>query len=218
MKFKVVTLFPDFIKSMKNYSIIGRALKNGKISLETVDIHDFGIGRYQQVDDKPYGGGVGMLLKVDVMDRAIKAAAPRKSQKRRIILLTPEGKRFDQSKALELAKLDEIVFVCGHYEGFDRRIDAFVDEKISIGDFVLSGGEIAAMSIIDTVSRHQKDVLGKEESKEIESFSTINGKTFLEHPQFTRPDSYKGMDVPKVLISGHHKNIAKWQTDNMTEV
>jgi tRNA (guanine37-N1)-methyltransferase len=218
MKFKVVTLFPEFIDSLRDYSIIGRALKNNTIKLETINIRDFGLGRHKQVDDKPYGGGVGMLLKVDVLHAAIKKAAPRKSAKRKVILLSPEGRTFDQSVATELSKLDEIVLVCGHYEGFDRRIDNYVDDKISIGEYVLSGGEIAALAIIDTVSRLKNGVLGKDESKEVESFSIINNKQILEHPQYTRPESYEGENVPEILLSGHHKQIDEWQKDHQTKL
>ena len=159
-----------------------------------------------------------MLLRVDVMDKAIRKAAPRKSAKRKVILLSPEGKQFDQSMALELSKLDEIVLVCGHYEGFDRRIDTLVDEKVSIGNYVLSGGEIAALSIVDSVSRLKEGVLGKEESKDMESFTIIDGRKVLEHPQYTRPENYRDMRVPKVLLSGHHKHIEEWQNKNLTEV
>ena len=211
MKFKVVTLFPEFIDSLRDYSIIGRALKNKIISLESINIRDFGLGRHKQVDDKPYGGGVGMLLKVDVLHAAIKKAAPRKSIKRKVILLSPEGRTFNQSVAQELSKLDEIVLVCGHYEGFDRRVDNYVDDKISIGEYVLSGGEIAALAIIDTVSRLKSGVLGKDESKDIESFSKVDDNLILEHPQYTRPESYKDDKVPEVLLSGHHKQIDEWQ-------
>lgn len=218
MKFKVITLFPDFINCLREYSIIGRAIKKNIIKLETINIRDFGIGRYKQVDDKPYGGGVGMLLRVDVIDRAIKHAAARKSKKRRIILLSPEGKRFDQSDAQRLQKFDELVLICGHYEGFDRRIDMLVDEKISIGDYVLSGGETAALNLIDCISRLEKNVLGKEESKNVESFSKVNDKLILEHPQYTRPEVYKNMKVPEILLSGHHENIKKWQLQNQTEL
>ncbi|MCX6809639.1 MAG: tRNA (guanosine(37)-N1)-methyltransferase TrmD [Candidatus Berkelbacteria bacterium] len=214
MKFKVITLFPDFLKSLDNYSVIGRAIKSGKIEIENICLRDFGKGSYCQVDDKPYGGGIGMLLKVDVLYDAIKFAKPKKSAKSKIILLSAEGDRFNQEKAEKLTDLDEIILVCGHYEGFDRRVDKYVDEKISIGDFILSGGEIPAMAIIDSVSRLTPGVLGKDESAHIESFSEIEGERLLEHSQYTRPEEFKGDKVPEVLLSGNHKKISEWQKTN----
>lgn len=214
MKFKIVTLFPEFIKNLQNYSVIGRAISSGLIMLETINIRSFGLGKYQQVDDKPYGGGVGMLLRVDVLYKAIRKAAPRKSKKRYIILLSADGEKFNQRTAEELTKFEEIVLVCGHYEGFDERIEKYVDKKISIGDFVLTGGEIPAMAIVDSVSRLKRGVLGKDESSLNETFSIIGGHEIIEHPQYTRPYDFKGDKVPDILLSGNHKKIKSWQEKN----
>jgi len=210
MKFKVVTLFPDFVKQLKNYSIIGRAIRGGKICLETVDIRDYGLGNYKQVDDRPYGGGIGMLLRVDVLYRAIKKAAPRKSKSRIVIMLDAAGEKYTQQTAKDLTKYDEIILVCGHYEGFDKRIENYVDKKISIGEYIITGGELPAMAIIDSTCRLLPGVLGKDESSQFETFSFINGKRIVENPQFTRPSEFKGEKVPEVLISGNHKKINSW--------
>jgi tRNA (guanine37-N1)-methyltransferase len=214
MKFKVITLFPDFIFRLKEYSIIGRALRDKKISLETINLRDFGLGNYKQVDDRPYGGGIGMLLRVDVLFRALKKAAPKKSKKRIIILLSADGEKFEQSTAKELKTYDEVVLICGHYEGFDKRIEKYIDRKLSIGDFILTGGELPAMAIIDSISRLLPGVLGKDESSTEETFTEVNGKKIFEYPQFTRPFEFKGDKVPDVLLSGDHKKITAWQEKN----
>jgi len=211
MKFKVITLFPGFIDRMSEYSIIGRAIKNGAIFLESINLRDFGLGNYKQVDDKPYGGGVGMLLRVDVLYRALKSVAPRKSKKRLVVLLSADGAKFTQQKAHELTKYSELVIICGHYEGFDNRIEKYIDEKISIGDYVLTGGEIGAMAIIDSVSRLLPGVLGKDESSHEETFSLKSGKQIIEYPQYTRPFDFKGDKVPDELVGGNHKQIKAWK-------
>jgi tRNA (guanine37-N1)-methyltransferase len=213
MKFKVITLFPDFIKSLENYSIIGRAIKNRVIKLETINLRDFGIGSYKQVDDRPYGGGIGMLMRVDVMHKAIKKALGR-TKKAKVILLSPDGKKFTQKMAKELCGEDELILVCGHYEGFDKRIESYVDEKVSIGDFVLTGGEIASMAMIDAISRQIDGVLGKNDSKLVETFSEVEGEIISEYPQFTRPELYDGIAVPETLLCGDPKKVTKWQTEN----
>jgi tRNA (guanine37-N1)-methyltransferase len=221
MKFKVITLFPDFVEQLRNYSVIGRAIRAGKIEIETINLRDFGLGSYKQVDDKPYGGGVGMLLRVDVLYQAIQKATAlwgTKSKNRRIILMSPDGKTFDQTKAEKLASLDEIVLVCGHYEGFDKRVEKFVDEKISVGNYIVSGGELPAMIIIDAISRLIPGVLGKNESNKDESFSKKNGKRYLEYPQYTRPEEFMGERVPEVLISGNHKKIDDWRKHNRKSI
>jgi tRNA (guanine37-N1)-methyltransferase len=221
MKFKVVTLFPEFIDQLRNYSVIGRAIRTGKIEIETINLRDFGLGSYKQVDDKPYGGGVGMLLRVDVLHQAIqKATAPwqAKSKNHRIILISPDGKTFDQVKAEKLANLNEIILICGHYEGFDRRVEKFVDEKISVGNYIVSGGELPAMIIIDAISRLIPGVLGKDESNQDESFSQKDGKRYFEYPQYTRPEEFMGKKVPDVLISGNHKKIDDWRKHNRKSI
>ncbi len=214
MKFKVITLFPDFISNLKNYSIIGRALGQGKIALETLDLREFGLGKYKQVDDRPYGGGVGMLLRVDVMYKAIKKIAPRANKKRRTILLSADGNIFTQRDAERLLKYEEIVLVCGHYEGHDKRIEEYVDEKISLGKFVVTGGELPAMIIIDSISRLLPGVLGKDESSKDESYSIQEDQEILEYPQYTRPFDFKGSKVPEVLLSGDHKKIKAYIKKN----
>lgn len=207
MKFKVITLFPDLVKSLKNYSVIGRAIKNRKIKIDLINLRDFGIGRHSQVDDKPYGGGAGMLLRVDVIERAIKSAIKKKNKKKRVILLSPEGKKFSQKKAREYADFEELILICGHYEGFDERVKNYVDEVISVGDFVLSGGEIPAMTIIDAISRLVPNVINPD-SLESESFTC---EDFVDYPQYTRPEEFKGEKVPDILLSGNHQKIKEWR-------
>jgi len=218
MKFTIITLFPEFVKTLDDYSIIGRAIKNKKISVETINLRDFGLGSYKQVDDKPYGGDPGMLLRVDVAVSAIRhATRSNRSKSRKTVLLCPSGKKLNQKMVEDFARLDELVLFCGHYEGFDRRIEDYVDEKISIGDYVLSGGEIPAMAIIDAVSRQIPGVLQNPKSLHAESFSPIRNTqynirdTFYEAPQYTRPAEFEGKKVPDVLASGDPKKIKKWQ-------
>jgi len=219
MKFTVITLFPEFIRELENYSIIGRAIKNKKVRLETINLRDFGVGNYKQVDDKPYGGGPGMLMRVDVAHSAIKAATKRQSKNRKIIMLSADGKQFDQKMAQELSKLNELVILCGHYEGFDKRIENYVDEKVSIGPYILSGGEIPTMTMIDTISRLLPGVLQNPKSLEEESFSggwkLEAGSSNAEYPQYTRPEKYLGKKVPEVLLSGDHKKIENWRKNRL---
>ncbi len=211
MKFTVITLFPDFVKSLENYSIIGRAINKHLIELETINLRDFGIGNYKQIDDKPFGGNPGMLMRVDVVVPAIREATKTNHKiKQKTVLLCPTGKKFDQKMANDLAKLDRVVLVCGHYEGFDKRIEEYVDEKISIGDYVLSGGEIPAMAIIDSASRQVDGVLGNPESLNAESFSNSQDSASLEAPQYTRPRDFEGKTIPEVLLSGDPKKINEW--------
>ena len=214
MKFKVITLFPQFIESLKEYSIIGRAINSGRISLEALDLREFGLGRYKQVDDKPYGGGVGMLLRVDVMHRAIKKLAPRVSKKRLVVLMSADGELFTQRTAERYLEYEEIVLVCGHYEGHDKRIESYIDEKVSIGKFIVTGGELPAMTIIDSVSRLASGVLGKDESSQEETFSLRDNQEMIEYPQYTRPFEFKGEKVPEVLLCGDPKKVKKWQDKN----
>jgi len=212
VKFKIITLFPEFVESLKEYSVIGRAIDKKLIKVETINLRNFGVGKHKQVDDKPYGGGVGMLLRVDVMAQAIKFAKDKsKPKKTKVILLSPQGKQFDQEKAIELSDFDEIVLVCGHYEGFDERIRSLIDEEISIGPYILTGGEIPAMTVIDSISRLKKGVLGKTESYKTETFTTVGDKKIIEYPQYTRPETYGKVKVPEVLLSGDHKKIKGWQ-------
>lgn len=204
MKFDVLTLFPEMFEPIKQ-SVIGRAKEKGLIEINLINIRDFSKDKHKKVDDTVYGGGAGMLIKPDVVWEAYNSV---KSQNSRVIYLTPQGKRLCQSKVEELAKSEEyLILLCGHYEGIDQRVlDKIVDEEISIGDYVLTGGEIPAMVLIDSVSRYIDGVI-TEGSTEEESFS--NG--LLEYPQYTRPEEFQGIKVPEVLQSGHHENINKWR-------
>lgn len=188
-------------------SIIGRAMKDGKVKIEIVNLRDWGLGKHRQVDDTPYGGGAGMVLRVDVVARAIEELRAKNSK---IVLLTPQGKTFTQNKAKEMAQSQgDLILVCGHYEGFDERIRDYVDEEISIGDYVLTGGELGAAVITDAVVRLLPGVLGKEESHQKESFEG----NLLEHGQYTKPEEFEGKKVPEVLLSGHHANIERWRCE-----
>ena len=210
----VVTLFPQVFTPLLNTSILNKSQKQGKLKVDLVDLRKFGIGKYRQVDDRVYGGGVGMVLRIEPIAAAIKKSKIL-NLKSKIILLTPQGKTFNQKTALRLAKEKHIVLICGKYEGVDERVRELVDEEISIGDYVLSGGEIPAMVVIDSVARLLPGVLDKKATA-LESFSplTINHKrlTLLEPPQYTRPENFEGMAVPKVLLSGNHQEIAKWRS------
>jgi len=204
-------------------SIVNRAQKKKLVKIQIHNLRDWAIDKRGTVDDRPYGGGAGMILMIQPIYDAIKSLKSKvKSQKSKIILLTPRGKTFNQQKAQELSKLDEIILICGHYEGFDERIKKFVDEEISIGNFVLTGGEIPAMAITDAVVRLLPGVLKKEEASKIESFSpglkkllpkflTLDFGLLTEYPQYTRPENFHGLKVPKVLLSGDHKKISEWR-------
>ena len=203
MKFDVLTLFPEMFEPMKQ-SIIGRALEKGILELNIVNIRDFSKDKHKKVDDTIYGGGAGMLIKPDVVYDTYKSV---KSEKAKVIYLSPQGKNLSQKKVEELAKEEHLILLCGHYEGIDQRvIDKIAPEEISIGDYVLTGGEIPAMVLIDSVARYIDGVLTQESICE-ESFS----KDLLEYPQYTRPECFEGIHVPEVLQSGHHKNIEKWR-------
>ncbi len=204
MKFDVLTLFPEMFEPMKQ-SVIGRAIQKNLLEINLVNIRDFSKDKHKKVDDTVYGGGAGMLMKPDVVYDAFKSV---KSEKSKVIYLSPQGKTLCQSKVEELAKSEEhLILLCGHYEGIDQRvIDKIVDEEISIGDYVLTGGEIPAMVLIDSVARYIDGVITGESTSE-ESFSG----GLLEYPQYTRPEEFEGMKVPEVLQSGHHENINKWR-------
>ena len=209
MKFDVLTLFPEMFKSLEE-SIIGRATKTKKIEINLVNIRDYSKNKHKKVDDTIYGGGAGMLIKPDVVYDAYKSVV---SDKAKVIYLSPKGKTLCQDKVESLAKEEHLILLCGHYEGIDQRvIDKIVDEEISIGDYVLTGGEIPAMVLIDSVSRYVDGVLNNE-SIDDESFS--NG--LLEYPQYTKPELFENMKVPEVLLSGHHKNIARWRRNKSLE-
>ena len=203
MKFDVLTLFPEMFSELDE-SIIGRGKEKGLIDINLINIRDFSKDKHKKVDDTPYGGGAGMVIKPDVVYNAYSSV---KSNNAKVIYMSPQGKTLNQQIVQDLAKEENIILLCGHYEGIDQRvIDEIVDEEISIGDYVLTGGELPAMVLIDSVSRYVKGVL-KEDSVEEESFT--NG--LLEYPQYTRPETFLGKSVPDVLISGHHENVRKWR-------
>lgn len=212
MKFDILTLFPEMFEPVKQ-SIIGRATEKGLIEMNLVNIRDFSEDKHKKVDDTPYGGGAGMVMMPDVVYRAYQSIPDRENAK--VIYLSPQGDTLNQKKVEELSKSnDHLILLCGHYEGIDQRVlDEIVDEEISIGDYVLTGGEIPAMVLIDTVSRYIDGVL-KEDSIKEESFS--NGK--LEYPQYTRPEMFLDKKVPEVLLSGHHENIKKWREEQSLEI
>jgi tRNA (guanine37-N1)-methyltransferase len=222
MKIDVITLFPKMFESPFAESIIKRAIKNGIIDLKIHNLRDWAIDSYGSVDDKPFGGDVGMLIRPEPVYEALKKISndkfPMSNKKRKIVLMSARGKRFDQEKAEELAKLDNLILIAGHYEGFDQRVSDFmVDEEISIGDYVLTGGELPAMVITDAVARLVPGVLGKDESNKVESFSQrlVNDKKIrtIEYPQYTRPQDFMGHKVPEILLSGDPKKIKEWQLE-----
>lgn len=207
--FFVLTLFPEMINETLSHSILGRAQKGGFVSIEPIQIRDFSNNKHLQVDDYPYGGGAGMVMQPQPIYDAYESILP-KVGKARVLYMTPQGKPFDQRMAEELSKEENLVFLCGHYEGIDERvIEEIVTDEVSLGDFVLTGGELAAITMIDAISRLVPGVLGKEVSFEDESFAD----GLLEYPQYTRPPVFMGKEVPSILLSGHHANIAKWRRE-----
>ena len=210
-KFQVITLFPDMLSGVFGNSMMWKAQKDGIVELTAVDLREFGLGPRRQVDDAPYGGGDGMLLMVEPLWNAI-IAAKQNDPGAKVLLMTPRGRRWRQSMAQEYSEADHgYIFVCGRYEGYDERILELIDAEVSVGDYVLTGGELPAMTIIDSIVRLIPGVLGGEESASIESFS--DGET-LEFPQYTRPEDWNGRKVPSVLLSGHHADIAAWRAEN----
>lgn len=206
MKITVLTLFKEMYESYLNTSVISRIIKKGLIDIDVVDIRDYAYDTSRHVDDTPYGGGPGMLMKVDIVYDAIKNNSRDNSY---ILLTNPKAKPFKQEDAIRLSKMDDIVIVCGHYEGIDSRIEEFVDEKISIGDYILTGGELPSLVVIDTISRLLDEGINSLSLKE-ESFND----SLLEYPQFTRPAEFKGLKVPEVLMNGNHKEIRKYNIKN----
>lgn len=203
MKFDVLTLFPEMFEPLKQ-SIIGKAEEKNLIDINVINIRDFSKNKHKKVDDTPYGGGAGMVMQADVVYEAYKSI---KDEKAKVIYLTPQGKVLNQKKVEKLSKEEHLILLCGHYEGIDQRvIDKIVDEEISIGDYVLTGGEIPAMVLIDSVSRYVDGVLSEDSTSE-ESFS----QGILEYPQYTRPETFEEVKVPEILLSGHHENINKWR-------
>jgi tRNA (guanine37-N1)-methyltransferase len=215
----IVTLFPDMFPGPLGTSIMQRAQDKGLWKLDTVQIRDFAFGKHNIVDDTPYGGGAGMLMRADVVASAIrKAKADNPTSK--VVFLTPSGKKFTQAKSRALAEEKGLILLCGHYEGIDQRaLDAEVDEELSIGDYVLSGGELAAMVIVDAVVRNISGSLGNETTLHEESFDIVdeNGNQLLEYPHYTRPAEWEGNAIPEVLASGHHAKIQKWRMEKAKE-
>lgn len=216
MNFHILTLFPQMVEQGLNTSIIGRAQEKGILSVETINIRDFTMDKHKKVDDYPYGGGAGMLMQAQpVYDAYLHVVKKIKTRQRpRVIYVTPQGKTFKQEMAKEFALEQDLVFLCGHYEGIDERVlEEIVTDYVSIGDYVLTGGELAAMVMIDSISRMVPGVLSNKESGETESFSD----NLLEHPHYTRPEVWRGKEVPQVLLSGHHKRIEEWRKEQSLE-
>lgn len=210
MKFDVLTLFPEMFSSLEE-SIIGKAREKGLIEINLINIRDFSKDKHKKVDDTPYGGGAGMVMMPDVVYDAYSSIQDKNAK---VIYMSPQGKVLNQEKVQELSKEESLILLCGHYEGIDQRVlDEIVDEEISIGDYVLTGGELPAMVLIDAVSRYVKGVLNDESTQE-ESFSNNR----LEYPQYTRPEVFRGKRVPEVLLSGHHGNIKKWRDEQSLEI
>ena len=210
MNFHVLTLFPDMIRNGFQTSITGRAAEKGLLSLETVNIRDFSVNKHNRVDDYPYGGGAGMVMQAEPVCLAYESVAERLPGKHRVLYMSPQGKVFDQEMAKELAKEEELIFLCGHYEGIDERVlEEIVTDEVSIGDYVLTGGELPALVIMDAVSRLLEGVLHNEESAQFDSFHD----NLLEYPQYSRPEEWRGKKVPPILLSGHHANVERWRRE-----
>lgn len=206
MKINILTLFPEMFEGVLNSSILKKAQEREAVSFRLINFRDYSTNKHKTVDDYPYGGGNGMVLKPEPVFYAVESIEG--YQKARIIMLTPQGNPYTQKKAEELSREDHLILLCGHYEGFDERIrQHLVTDEISIGDYVLTGGELASMVVIDSIVRLLPGVLGNEESAETDSFT--NG--LLEYPQYTRPEEFRGMQVPDILLSGHHQNIEEWR-------
>jgi len=207
MKIDILTIFPEMFSGPFKESIIKRAQKKELVEIKIHNLRDWTEDKHKTVDDKPFGGGAGMVMKIEIIDKALNDL---KTKKSKVILLTPQGKVFKQKMAQEYANLNHMILICGHYEGFDERIrENLIDEEVSIGDYVLTGGEIPAMVVVDSVVRLIPGVVGNDESIKDESFS----KGLLEYPQYTRPADYRGKKVPEVLLSGNHAQIEKWRQE-----
>ncbi len=214
MNFHILTLFPDMVAGGLNTSITGRAMEKGLISVEAVNIRDYSRDKHHHVDDAPYGGGAGMVMQPGPVYDAYEDLAARTGKRPRVIYMTPQGRVFNQAIAEELAREEDLVFLCGHYEGIDERVlEMIVTDYISIGDYVLTGGELPAMVMIDCISRLVPGVLNNDVSAEFETFHD----NLLEYPQYTRPENFMGKSVPEVLLTGHHKNIEIWRRQKSIE-
>ena len=210
MNYYVLTLFPDMIKDGFQTSITGRAAEKGLLSLETVNIRDFSVNKHNRVDDYPYGGGAGMVMQAEPVYLACQSVISKLSGTPRVLYMSPQGRVFDQQMAKELASEKELIFLCGHYEGIDERVlEEIVTDEVSIGDYVLTGGELPALVIMDAVSRLLDGVLHNDASAEFDSFHD----NLLEYPQYSRPEQWRGKQVPPILLSGHHANVERWRRE-----
>lgn len=237
MKISIITLFPSMISGFLNESILKRAQEKKLIEIEVINLRDFAIDDYGTVDDRPYGGGAGMVLRVDVIHKAIEKIKSQMTNnkstnlpagkagqiqisnfKTKIVLTSARGKTYKQSMAQEYSKLDHLIIIAGHYEGVDERVLEYVDEEVSVGDYILTGGELPACIITDSVTRLIPGVLKKEEATQLESFSKMDGKMLLEYPQYTRPEIFEGERVPEILLSGNHKNVSDWRKAQALQV
>ena len=207
MQFDIITLFPEIISSYCNLGIIGRACREEKIKVNTVDLRKFGLGKHKKVDDLPYGGGVGLIFMVEPIFNALNTVERKDNSK--VIITSASGKKWDQSFASNLGAEEQIIVICGRYEGYDERLLNIVDYEVCLGDFILTGGELCALSIIDSTSRLIEGVLKKNETHEIESFKN----NLLEYPQYTRPDEFNAWKVPDILLSGNHAEIKRWREE-----
>lgn len=210
MRYHILTLFPEMVLQGLHTSILGRAADRGILSWEAVNIRDYADNEYGKVDDYPYGGGAGMVMQAEPVYRAYRAVAERLAAKPRVLHMTPQGKVFTQQMAQEFAQEEDLIFLCGHYEGIDERVlEEIVTDHISIGDYVLTGGELPAMVMIDAISRMVPGVLNNQESAQFDSFAD----GLLEYPQYSRPQEWHGRQVPEILLSGHHANVERWRRE-----
>ncbi len=217
MRIDVITLFPEILRGPLDASILGRAQRGGQAEIVLHQLRDYATDKHHTVDEKPYGGGPGMLLKCEPIFAAVQDVQAKAAKPGRVILLTPGGKKFDQAKARELAGLERIIFICGHYEGVDERVrEHLVEEELCIGDFILTNGALSALVVIDAVVRLLPNVVGNEASTQSESFSAE--RPWLEGPQYTRPEEFRGWRVPEILLSGHHGKIQEWSHEQSRQV
>jgi tRNA (guanine37-N1)-methyltransferase len=211
MRFHIVTIFPDFFSGPFDHGVVSRARLAGRLEIQIHDLRNWTYDRHKTVDDRPFGGGEGMLLKAEPVFQAVESILPERGPEQRVVLLSAQGRRFDQTVARELAGVHDLVLICGRYEGVDERVAEYLaDEEISVGDFVLSGGELGAALIVDTVARLLPGVLGNEDSSRNESFAAEN-EGLLDCPQYTRPAEFRGWKVPEVLLGGNHEEIRRWR-------
>ncbi len=216
MKVQIITLFPEMFGGVFDHSMMQKAKEQGVLEVEYINLRDFGVGPRKQVDDAPYGGGDGMLLMIEPLAKAIEYAKERSVGKNsKVLLMTPRGELYKQARAKELSGFDELIIICGRYEGYDERVVKLVDLQLSVGNYVLTGGEIPAMTVVDSVVRLIPGVLGGETSAEIESFSDEDSMD-VEYPQYTRPEEFNGDNVPGILLSGNHAEIDSWREKNTT--